>query len=42
MMKLEGELASALAPPTGCHRQQARPICKDVYPGSTLITPDHG
>jgi len=42
MMKLEGELASALAPPTGCHCQQAMPICKGVYPGSTLITPDQG
>ncbi len=42
MMKLEGEVASALAPPTGCHCQQDMPICKDVYPGSALITPDHG
>jgi ABC-type dipeptide/oligopeptide/nickel transport system ATPase component len=34
MMKLEGEVASALAPPTGCHFHlrcpQAMPICKDV------------
>lgn len=46
MMKLEGEVASALAPLTGCHFHlrcpQAMPICKGVYPGWTQITPDHG
>jgi len=46
MMKLEGEVASALSPPTGCHFHprcpRAMPICKDVYPSWVQVTPDHG
>jgi peptide/nickel transport system ATP-binding protein len=46
MMKLEGEVASALSPPTGCHFHprcpHAMPICKDVYPSWVQVTPDHG
>jgi len=46
MMKLEGEVASALSPPTGCHYHprcpRAMPICKDVYPSWVQVTPDHG
>ena len=46
MMKLEGEVASAMAPPAGCHFHprcpQAMPICSEVYPGWTQVTPDHG
>ena len=46
MMKLEGEVASALAPPAGCHFHprcpHAMPICKDVYPGWVQVTPERG
>jgi oligopeptide/dipeptide ABC transporter ATP-binding protein len=46
MMKLEGEVASALAPPSGCHFHprcpHAMPICKDVYPSWVQVTRDHG
>jgi len=46
MMKLEGEVASALAPPSGCHFHprcpRAMPICKEAYPGWTQVTADRG
>jgi peptide/nickel transport system ATP-binding protein len=46
MMKLEGEVASALSPPSGCHFHprcpHAMPVCKDVYPPWVQVTPDHG
>jgi oligopeptide/dipeptide ABC transporter ATP-binding protein len=46
MMKLEGEVASAMAPPPGCHFHprcpHVMPICREVYPSWTQVTPDHG
>ena len=46
MMKLEGEVASALSPPSGCHFHprcpHAMPICGNVYPEWVQVTPDHG
>src|SRR5436309_1536329 len=46
MMKLEGEVASALSPPSGCHFHprcpRAMPICRDVYPDWVQVSPDRG
>jgi oligopeptide/dipeptide ABC transporter ATP-binding protein len=46
MMKLEGEVASAMAPPSGCHFHprcpHAMPICRDVFPSWVQVTPDRG
>ena len=46
MAKLEGEVASALAPPSGCHFHPRCPhvmkICHDVYPSWVQIAPDRG
>jgi oligopeptide/dipeptide ABC transporter ATP-binding protein len=46
MAKLEGEVASAMAPPTGCHFHprcpRAMDICKQVYPSWTQVSKDRG
>jgi len=46
MAKLEGEVASALAPPSGCHFHprcpRATEICRKVYPSWVQVTPDRG
>jgi peptide/nickel transport system ATP-binding protein len=46
MAKLEGEIASALAPPSGCHFHprcpQAMDVCKRVYPAWTQVSKDRG
>jgi oligopeptide/dipeptide ABC transporter ATP-binding protein len=46
MAKLEGEVASALAPPSGCHFHprcpKAMEICRKVYPSWTQVTPERG
>ncbi len=46
MAKLEGEVASALAPPAGCHFHPRCPhameICKRVYPAWTHVGKDRG
>ena len=46
MAKLEGEIASALAPPTGCHFHPRCPhameVCKKVYPSWTQVSQDRG
>jgi oligopeptide/dipeptide ABC transporter ATP-binding protein len=46
MAKLEGEVASALAPPSGCHFHprcpQAMEVCKRVYPSWVQVTKDRG
>jgi oligopeptide/dipeptide ABC transporter ATP-binding protein len=46
MVKLEGEVASALAPPSGCHFHprcpHVMPICRDVYPGWVQVSEDRG
>jgi oligopeptide/dipeptide ABC transporter ATP-binding protein len=46
MAKLEGEVASAMAPPTGCHFHprcpRAMDICKQVYPSWTQVSQDRG
>ena len=46
MAKLEGEIASALAPPIGCHFHprcpRAMEVCKRVYPAWTQVSQDRG
>ena len=46
MAKLEGEVASAMAPPTGCHFHprcpRAMDICKRVYPSWVQLSKDRG
>ena len=46
MAKLEGEVASALAPPSGCHFHPRCPhateICRRVYPQWVQVTPERG
>jgi peptide/nickel transport system ATP-binding protein len=46
MTKLEGEVASALAPPRGCHFHprcpHAMPVCREVYPPWVQVAPDRG
>jgi oligopeptide/dipeptide ABC transporter ATP-binding protein len=46
MAKLEGEVASALAPPSGCHFHprcpRAMEVCKRVYPSWVQVTKDRG
>jgi len=46
MAKLEGEIASALAPPTGCHFHPRCPhameVCKRVYPSWVQVSQDRG
>jgi peptide/nickel transport system ATP-binding protein len=46
MAKLEGEVASALSPPAGCHFHprcpHAMPVCRTTYPAWTQVTPDRG
>ncbi|HKX08655.1 MAG TPA: oligopeptide/dipeptide ABC transporter ATP-binding protein [Stellaceae bacterium] len=46
MAKLEGEVASAMAPPTGCHFHprcpRAMDICKQVYPSWVQVSKDRG
>jgi len=46
MAKLEGEVASALSPPSGCHFHPRCPhvmdICRQVYPSWVEVAPDRG
>jgi oligopeptide/dipeptide ABC transporter ATP-binding protein len=46
MAKLEGEIASALAPPSGCHFHprcpQAMEVCRRVYPAWVQLSKDRG
>jgi peptide/nickel transport system ATP-binding protein len=46
MAKLEGEVASALSPPSGCHFHPRCPhateICRRVYPSWVEVAPDRG
>ena len=46
MAKLEGEVASALSPPSGCHFHPRCPhvmeICRGVYPSWVQVAPDRG
>ena len=46
MAKLEGEVASALSPPSGCHFHprcpQATAICRSTYPSWVQVAPDRG
>ena len=46
MAKLEGEVASALAPPSGCHFHPRCPhateICRQVYPRWVEVSPGRG
>jgi oligopeptide/dipeptide ABC transporter ATP-binding protein len=46
MAKLEGEVASALAPPSGCHFHPRCPhateLCRRVYPSWVQVTKDRG
>ncbi len=46
MAKLEGEVASALSPPSGCHFHPRCPhatdICRQVYPSWVQVTEDRG
>jgi oligopeptide/dipeptide ABC transporter ATP-binding protein len=46
MAKLEGEIASALAPPSGCHFHPRCPhameVCKQVYPAWVQLSKDRG
>ena len=46
MTRLDGEVASALAPPSGCHFHPRCPhameICRTVYPSWVQVTPDRG
>jgi peptide/nickel transport system ATP-binding protein len=46
MAKLEGEVASALAPPSGCHFHPRCPhatdICRQVYPSWVEVSPGRG
>jgi oligopeptide/dipeptide ABC transporter ATP-binding protein len=46
MAKLEGEVASALSPPSGCHFHPRCPhatdICRRVYPSWVQVTPERG
>jgi peptide/nickel transport system ATP-binding protein len=45
VIKLEGELPSAVSPPSGCHFHprcpQAMPICREKYPDQTRFSPTH-
>ncbi len=44
LAKLEGEVASAADPPSGCHFHprcpHVMPVCRDIYPGWTRVGPD--
>ena len=46
MAKLEGEIASALSPPSGCHFHPRCPhateVCRRVYPEWVQVTPERG
>jgi peptide/nickel transport system ATP-binding protein len=46
MAKLEGEVASALAPPSGCHFHPRCPhatdICRQIYPSWVEVSPGRG
>ncbi|HTZ34583.1 MAG TPA: ABC transporter ATP-binding protein [Stellaceae bacterium] len=46
MTRLDGEVASALAPPPGCHFHprcpQAMEVCRAVYPEWVQVTPERG
>jgi oligopeptide/dipeptide ABC transporter ATP-binding protein len=46
MAKLEGEVASALSPPSGCHFHPRCPhameICRQTYPSWVQVAPDRG
>jgi oligopeptide/dipeptide ABC transporter ATP-binding protein len=46
MAKLEGEVASALAPPSGCHFHPRCPhamdVCRKIYPSWVQVTKDRG
>jgi peptide/nickel transport system ATP-binding protein len=46
MAKLEGEVASALTPPTGCHFHprcpRAMDVCKQVYPAWVQVSKERG
>jgi peptide/nickel transport system ATP-binding protein len=46
MAKLEGEVASALSPPSGCHFHPRCPhatdICRSTYPSWVQVAPDRG
>ena len=46
MTKLEGEVASALSPPSGCHFHPRCPhateICRQLYPSWVQLAPDRG
>ena len=46
MAKLEGEVASALSPPSGCHFHprctHVMEVCRQVYPSWVQVAPDRG
>ena len=46
MLKLEGEVASALSPPSGCHFHprcpHVMPVCREIYPDWVQVAPDRG
>jgi len=46
MARLEGEVASALSPPSGCHFHPRCPhamkVCSEVYPSWVQVAPDRG